>query len=333
MTNQHLTRPTKGTTINTNHQPATPDCGLKKPAKCREESDTPHTGTVEVVTSYDARGKITAKTNPHTPATPSPPAVTYSYWPDGLVKSSTNQLGGADATVSYFYDARSNRVGRSSRTKAASTDIASHQVVESWTYDLTDRANQYLRPGETVGTTYTYNTLSGLADTITYPSGRVDTMVWWNNGEPKSITSTKPADSYGPAGTERTCSWHDTVSQNTVTLLDDVTNATPCTGGKATTRTWDHSGQLSAIVFPDTSNTPSGQDENFSYSWDLNGLPRTFTYPDGTVHQFKHDAVERLSVSAVVWSGGGGFPIAGYSYDDNSNVTKETINCHKNTRI
>ena len=43
MTNQHLTRPTKGTTINTNHQPATPDCGLKKPAKCREESDTPHT--------------------------------------------------------------------------------------------------------------------------------------------------------------------------------------------------------------------------------------------------------------------------------------------------
>ncbi|MCB1031815.1 MAG: RHS repeat protein, partial [Acidimicrobiales bacterium] len=41
------------------------------------------TGTVEVVTSYDARGKVTAKTNPHTPATPSPPAVTYSYWPDG----------------------------------------------------------------------------------------------------------------------------------------------------------------------------------------------------------------------------------------------------------
>lgn len=41
MTTHHLTRPTTGTTINHDHQPATSDCGLKKPAKCREESETP----------------------------------------------------------------------------------------------------------------------------------------------------------------------------------------------------------------------------------------------------------------------------------------------------
>ena len=63
-----------------------------------------------------------------------------------------------------------------------------------------------------------------------------------------------------------------------------------------------------------------------SHTWDLGGRPRTLTYADGTVHQFLHDKLGRLRMSAIVWSGGGGFPIVGYEYDTNGNITKENVN-------
>jgi RHS repeat-associated protein len=293
---------------------------------------------VSSITKYDGRGLKISQTEPPADGGTAA-AATWTYTADGLVATATDPLGDpalhpadtADHTVSYFYDGRGNRVVRRSQTKASSAAATSTTIDETWTYDRANRVTASKRPGEATGTTYAYDTLTGALTTKTLPSGRIETTAYWNNGQPKSLTTITGTDT---ATRTRSCYWHDSVNNQTVALEDSSPSSTSsvCAAGKATVQNWGHTGALNEIAYPDNPNTPATQDEKYSYTWDLQGRPRTVTYPDGTVHQFVHDKLGRLQASAIVWSGGGGFPIASYSYDANDNRTNETVNWSEGSR-
>ncbi|MEI2697682.1 MAG: hypothetical protein V9E94_04815 [Microthrixaceae bacterium] len=164
------------------------------------------TGTATVVSTYDARGLLTAQSEQHQSGTSSPPATTYSYYDDGSMATVTNPLGGANNTVGYFWDGRGNRVARTSVTQASS-GASTHTVTDVWAYDLVNRVTSEQAAGAAGPTTRTYDELTGRAATTTMPSGRVNTYTWTNSGLLASTTSTKPADTYGPAETWRGCYW------------------------------------------------------------------------------------------------------------------------------
>ncbi|HMS89855.1 MAG TPA: RHS repeat-associated core domain-containing protein [Acidimicrobiales bacterium] len=268
-------------------------------------------------------------TNAHLSGAVSPPTSTFTYWPDGLLASSTSPLGGAHATVSYFYDARGNRTERSSWTQATST-AAPHLVVDTWVYDLAGRVVRDRPAGDPIGTTVAYNDVHGRPEVITKPSGNLTVQAWWNSGAPRATLDVRLATGSTPGQNVWRCDWHDTAANTTHTLQRIDAGWDACDAGTPIAQTWTPTGELASVRFPDNVNTPAGVDETFAYTWDLNGLARTTTFADGVVHTTSHDRLGRIAQTRT--NSPTDTPIAAYTYDANANVTSETVSGGQTTR-
>lgn len=285
-------------------------------------------GTVDVITAHNARGDVTSVTNPHVTGASSPPSVGFGYYDDGSMFYSVNQLGGWDNVVIYAYDSRGNRTERLSTTKASSSSTT-HTVTDTWAYDLADRVTLERPAGDPVGTAYGYDDFRGRPQLTVWPSGRIKLSSWWNNGAPKATGWNRPASGSIPSEVVVRCDWYDTAG-NTTHTLGQLNPSSTCASGTPITRTWTASGDLASITYPDNVNTPAGVDEDLRFTWDLNGLPRTTTFDDGSVHATTHDRNGRLTGTSKTGLAAG--PIAAYTYDDNGNVTTETVSAGQTTR-
>jgi RHS repeat-associated protein len=287
------------------------------------------TGTVDVVTGYSLRGEVVSVTNAHVSGSASPPTSTFTYWPDGLLASSTNPLGGAHATVGYFYDARGNRTERSSWTQASSV-AAPHVVVDTWDYDLADRVVRHRPAGDPIGTTTAYNDVHGWPELVTEPSGNLSIHAWWNNGAPRATLDVRLAVGSTPGQSVARSDWYDTAANVTHTLERIDGGWASCESGTPIAKTWTPTGELASITHPDNVNTPVGVDETLAYTWDLNGLARTTTFADGVVHTTSHDRLGRITQTRT--NSPTDTAIAAYTYNANGQVTSEVVSGGQTTR-
>jgi RHS repeat-associated protein len=274
------------------------------------------TGNSRELWTYNRRGLLESHAAPHDASATNAPTSSYLWNADGTLASVTNPLGGPNASVTHGYDSRGNQTSRTSWTQL-SPGASPVQATETWAYNRSDQLILSRRPSETAantgGTVRAYNS-KGQLDTVTQRSGRATTFTYWNNGAVRLERSTGPG-----LATVDVTNWFD--GRGRRTKLVDPTGTT--------TNTWDRAGNLTNTTAPPTAANPN---PNYDYTWDLSGLPRHLTYPDGTTHSFWHDKKARIVQSNVVVSPGVEWAIVGYGYDSRGNRTNEIINTSAGTR-
>ncbi len=273
------------------------------------------TGTGEASTSKTnyANGALKSSTDA------SGGVTTDAYYGNGLLYAVTNPLGNpayptTDVnTIRYTYDTRGNRTSRIAWSQNSSTGTA-HQVTENWTYNLddqtltdTDDINSALPVGSQQQTVWHYDSY-GRNDTITKPSGRVQTNTFWGSGLVKQSTATQSGQP-----TVVTSDWY--TAQGSLSQVQAPWSGTE----KNTVYTYDHGGNVLSQVAPDTSGTTT-----VSVTRDLTGEVSTETYPDGVQIKITHDPLGRqLSSSFLLW--GLWIPYASYTYNGDGKPTSENI--------
>ncbi|WP_426573271.1 DUF6531 domain-containing protein [Aquihabitans sp. McL0605] len=273
------------------------------------------TGTVSRSWAYDNDDRLVATTTPPAPGNIVAATVARAYYPDGSLKWVTNALGGTASatnpnTTTYAYDSRGNRTQRTTLVNpnpAAPTTY--NTVTQKWTYNLADHVTT-ARPDGTAGhaVAYTYdddtnpNSASyphgtttagqgtGRLRVVVQASGRSTTYGYGANGLATMVWNDQPSTTETTAQT-----WYDQLGRRT--KVHDTLNGT---SGEDSTYSYDALGDLTASSLPPS---PSNPTPHYSYTYDLNGLPQSLSYPDGSQHTFFHDKLGRLTQSNVIWPG------------------------------
>lgn len=291
------------------------------------------TGSEVSTFTYDLDNRLVAMTTPAPPGQSTASTVDYGYYADGRLETVTNALGGAPSasnpnTVTYTYDSRGNRTGRASKNNPNPSSPATYvDVVQSWAYDVADNLVSASPDGTSAAaTTYIYDDDlnpndpaypngtttpgqgTGRLRTIIQPSGRSQTMDHWNSGQVRHLWEKQ-------GSTETVIETFYDQRGRRIKVHDDLDGT-----GQDTTYTWTTRSQLASVVKPAL---PTIADPSYSYTYSLAGTPMSLTYPDTSQHNFYHDALDRLTTVRIVWPGLGEWPIVGYAYDDNGNVTSE----------
>lgn len=285
-------------------------------------------GLVARTAHYNQADVEDATTAPAPPGVSGTPTVAKAYYADGSLKSVTNPKGGTANTITYYYDVRGNRTDRVSQVALDPAHPTTYTALDqTWGYD---GAGQVITsspdgtPGHTTHQYYDDNNNPGFTNAPTHtgtgtgfpvvtqqPSGRTTTTSYWNDGLPEEQWFTNGA------ATSTVKTWYDERGRRT--NVDDTLHGST---GESSTYGWDSQGDLTAVSVPALPSNPTPQ---YSYTYDLAGRPTSVTYPDTSQHTFTHDALGRLSQSNVVWPGLGSWPIVGYSYDTNNDVTKANV--------
>ena len=260
--------------------------------------------TVQVDTTYTPTGLVATETDAYAPGVDLDPATReFLYTPGGRIDTATDANGDQ---VSYDYDARGNRTVRHS------IDEDTDPIEETWAYDTADRLVSHREPHDagTSGpaTVYGYDADYGWLDTITDPTGRVETRRYYTNGTPRGETHT--ATGLATITVDR---WID--SRGRATRRRDTTGtATPTD----TAWTWTRDGQAVTAAHPGG--------KTIGYQWDLAGTISTVTHPDGAQGRYVHDSMGRVTDVAVSPTPTGtGVPLATMTYDDDGRLLTELL--------
>lgn len=233
--------------------------------------------------AYDVDGRLVTEVGPRGNVTGADPAIdrtTYTWWPDGLAKTTTNALS---ETTQYAYDPDGNL------TSTLDPMLYDHTA----TFDLAGQRTQTVEPAGTT-TTYTYDA-AGQLTSVTIPTGTTTRQYDLDgnliaelgpgndaNGQPlktsstydlsgRMLTQTTPAGNvagapagsytttytYTPAGDTATVT--DRVGRVTEYGYDAARNLTSLTdpSGAVTTVTFDRDGRETQRTVPATA-TVSG---------------------------------------------------------------------------
>ncbi len=292
---------------------------------------------------YDDAGNQTAVTTP-SGFTSGPTTVTrtMSYWPDGAIKTDTDphvpggspdpstriftytaggrlsQVEDANANVvTYTFDDRGNRASRTA------TDDSATARTESWTWQLDDQvASHTMAPprvgGSSMTTSYAYDDYGNL-ETITDPTGRVETRTYYGTGDVKTRTWTKTG-----LPTLTSTNWVNT--RGWITKMRDAKTGTT---DRDTTYTYSRAGDRL------TTTDPTGA---LAHQWDLVGNVTKLVYVDGARAYSTHTPTGLISdFSVAASSTSTPLPFASYTYDDDGLQTNEYLaaaggNTRDNTR-
>lgn len=165
-----------------------------------------------------------------------------------------------------------------------------------WVDDWEQRSTQSTPVGEPAArtTTYTYDTAGRLA-TTTDPTGRAITRTYNLDGTIDSLTHD---------GGDTLQYGYDSAGR-----VDTITNA-----DGTYTIGYEPGGTISSTVTDDARIT--------SWAYDTAGRRTSMTYPDGTVYDYTYDTAGRL---ATITPDATATPLVTYGYNDDSQVTSETL--------
>lgn len=265
---------------------------------CRNRLVSTKTGDAEVVREYDAKGQLTATTDPNGNTSRT------QYDKRGLVSKTIDALGNE---TSFVYDKNGNLVS-STNAKGQTTSYTVNEVnqvtsvkdalelVTSFDYDKNGRRNKSTNP------------LGGISRSIFDNKGNVLELIG-----PEGGTTSFTYDKGGNLTSRSTVAGNSVqYTYNALNLAETMTNAR----GQSTTYEYDLCGRITKTV------TPEGE---IIYTYDSNSNVLTVTDVNGTVSR-TYDALNR--VTTITDTKG---RVVSYSYDSYGNL--QTLTYPDNTSV
>lgn len=291
------------------------------------------TGPATVIQTrrYNARGDLTAESDPHRiPAAGryavDPSDRTFAYYSGGQLKTATdaNVVAGKGGITTYDYNSRGDVAVRSVADAAGA-----NALLEQWTYNLASQPLSHTElhkstaPATTCAapaaapapaiTCLTYEADYGRVATVKQPTGRLTAYTYWTSGRVRTEHNTGP-DVTGAVDAEY---FYNAFGERTRAHFSDGAAA-----GNTDVQ-YDGAGNIKKITYPNLA-TPAGPFPVATFTSDLTRLPLQTNYPSGTQWRAEYQLDGQMKYNKVLFFGSF-TPFIAYAYNADGKVTQETL--------